>query len=118
MQGQQADVLPWLRALDVFVLPSFANEGVPQALVQAMLAGLPCVTTGVGSIPEAAIHEKTALVVPAEDSPALKNALEQLLANPDLARRVGDEARRHCAASFSYQGMLDKMERIYLQVLR
>ena len=57
-------------------------------------------------------------VVPAEDPPALKNALEQLLANPDLARRVGDEARRHCAASFSYQGMLDKMERIYLQVLR
>jgi len=116
--GDQADVVPWLQALDVFALPSYGNEGVPQALVQAMLVGLPCVTTGVGSIPEAAIHEKTALVVPAEDSSTLRNAVEHVLANPDLARRLGDEARRHCAANFSYQGMLEKMERIYLQVLR
>jgi glycosyltransferase involved in cell wall biosynthesis len=116
--GNQVDVVPWLQALDVFALPSYGNEGVPQALVQAMLAGLPCVTTGVGSIPEAAIHEKTALVVPAEDSLALKEALERLLADPDLGRRLGDEARRHCAAHFSYQGMLEKMERIYFQVLR
>jgi glycosyltransferase involved in cell wall biosynthesis len=116
--GNQVDVVPWLQALDVFALPSYGNEGVPQALVQAMLTGLPCVTTGVGSIPEAAIHEETALVVPAEDSPALKNALEHLLANPALARRLGDEARRHCAAHFSYPGMLEKMERIYFQVAR
>jgi glycosyltransferase involved in cell wall biosynthesis len=116
--GNQADVVPWLQALDVFALPSYGNEGVPQALVQAMLVGLPCVTTGAGSISEAAIHEKTALVVPAEDSLALKGGLERLLADPDLARRLGDEARRHCAAHFSYQGMLEKMERIYFQVLR
>lgn len=116
--GNQTDVVPWLQALDVFVLPSYANEGVPQALVQAMLAGLPCVTTGVGGIPEIAIHEKTALVVPAENSKTLGSEIQRLLANPDLARRLGDEARRHCAANFSYQGMLDKMERIYFQVLR
>jgi len=83
-----------------------------------MLAGLPCVTTNVGGIPEIAIHEQTALVVPPENALALKGALERLLANPDLARRLGDEARRHCATNFSYQGMLEKMERIYLQVLR
>jgi glycosyltransferase involved in cell wall biosynthesis len=116
--GNQVDVVPWLQALDVFALPSYGNEGVPQALVQAMLAGLPCVTTNVGSIPEAAIHEKTALVVPAENSRALGTEIQRLLANPDLARRLGDEARRHCAANFSYQGMLEKMERIYFQVLR
>ena len=46
--GNQADVVPWLQALDVFALPSYANEGVPQALIQAMLVGLPCVTTNVG----------------------------------------------------------------------
>jgi glycosyltransferase involved in cell wall biosynthesis len=116
--GNQTDVVPWLQALDVFALPSYGNEGVPQALVQAMLAGLPCVTTSVGSIPEAAIHEKTALVVPAEDSKILGNAIQRLLASPDLARHLGDEGRRHCAANFSYQGMLEKMERIYVQVLR
>jgi len=54
--GNQADVVPWLQALDVFALPSYANEGVPQALVQAMLVGLPCITTTAGSISELASH--------------------------------------------------------------
>src|SRR5213075_406871 len=61
--GNQRDVVPWMQALDVFALPSYANEGVPQALVQAMLVGLPCVTTHVGSIDELAIEGETALVV-------------------------------------------------------
>ena len=76
-------------------------------------------TTDVGGIPEAAIHEKTALVVPAARSPsASRDAIQRLLSDPALARRLGDEARRHCAANFSYQRMLDRMEEIYLQVLR
>jgi glycosyltransferase involved in cell wall biosynthesis len=116
--GNQVDVVPWLQALDVFALASTGSEGVPQALVQAMLTGLPCVTTDVGGIPEAAIHEKTALVVPAGDSRALGDAIQRLLSDPVLGRRLGDEARRHCAANFSYQRMLDQMERIYVQVLR
>jgi glycosyltransferase involved in cell wall biosynthesis len=116
--GNQVDVAPWLQALDVFALPSDGNEGVPQALVQAMLTGVPCVTTGVGGIPEAAIHEKTALVVPAQDPAALRDAIQRLLSDPALARRLGDEARRHCAANFSYQRMLDRMEEIYRQVSR
>lgn len=116
--GNQVNVAPWLQALDVFALPSDGNEGVPQSLVQAMLTGLPCVSTGVGGIPEAAIHEKTALVVPAQDPRALGDAIQRLLTDPALARRLGDEARRHCAANFSYQRMLDRMEEIYRQVSR
>ena len=116
--GNQADVVPWLQALDVFALPSYANEGVPQALAQAMLAGLPCVTTSVGSIAELARHEQTALVVPAEDSTSLKSALERLLKDDALREKLGQAARQHAAANFSYEGMLDKMEAIYRQVRR
>jgi glycosyltransferase involved in cell wall biosynthesis len=111
--GNQADVVPWLQALDVFALPSYANEGVPQALVQAMLVGLPCVTTTAGSIAELATHEATALVVPAQDPPALARAIERLLGDPALAQRLGAAARAHCAARFSYAGMLDRMEAVY-----
>ena len=48
LAGRQDAVEPWFQAMDVFCLPSYANEGVPQAVVQAMLCGLPVVTTPVG----------------------------------------------------------------------
>ena len=111
--GNQADVVPWLQALDIFVLPSYANEGVPQALVQAMLTGLPCVTTLAGSIAELARHGKTALVVPAQEVAPLRDAIQRLLSDVELRKKLGEAARKHCEAKFSYQAMLDRMERIY-----
>ncbi len=114
--GDQRDVVPWLQAFDIFALPSYANEGVPQALVQAMLVGLPCVTTHAGSIAELAEHAVTALVVPPRDVVALRGALQKLTGDPELRKRLGEEARRHCSQHFSYETMLDRMETIYRQV--
>jgi len=116
MQGQQADVLPWLRALDIFALPSYANEGVPQALVQAMLCELPCVTTAIGGIPELAEHERSALVVPPQDPAALAAAIERLAGDEGLRRELGENARKHCVEGYSYERMLDRMENIYRNV--
>jgi glycosyltransferase involved in cell wall biosynthesis len=116
MQGQQADVLPWLRALDIFALPSFANEGVPQALVQAMLVELPCVTTPVGGIPELAEHERTALLVAPRDPVALAAAIERLAGDEGLRRELGEAARKHCVEGYSYERMLDRMAAIYREV--
>jgi glycosyltransferase involved in cell wall biosynthesis len=113
--GDQRDVLPWLQALDIFALPSYANEGVPQALAQAMLAGLPCVTTHAGSIAELAIDGETALVVPAQDAAALRSALQKLLQEEHLRERLGAAARAHCVERFSYDRMLEQMEKIYRQ---
>ena len=116
MAGDQRDVLPWLQALDLFALPSYANEGVPQALVQAMLCGLPCVTTSVGSIGELARDEVTALVVPPRDAQALAAAITRLAGDPALRDELGSTARRHCVENFSYERMLDRMEAIYHDV--
>lgn len=114
--GNQANVVPWLQALDVFALPSYANEGVPQALLQAMLVGLPCVTTSVGGIPELARDGETALVVPPRDVAALRLAIQKLLGEGDFARRLGEAARRHCSIEYSYERMLDRMEAAYRRV--
>jgi glycosyltransferase involved in cell wall biosynthesis len=111
--GNQRDVVPWLQALDIFALPSYANEGVPQALLQAMLAGLPCVTTSAGAIAEIAVNGETALVVPPQHVAGLRDAIRRLLDDPRLRENLGLAARNHCAARFSDQAMLDKMERIY-----
>jgi len=116
MAGDQRDVLPWLQAFDLFALPSYANEGVPQALVQAMLCGLPCVTTPVGSIGELARDEVTALIVPPRDAEALAAAISRLAADPALGSELGLAARRHCVENYSYERMLDRMEAIYHDV--
>jgi len=113
LAGNQRDVLPWLQALDVFALPSYANEGVPQALVQAMLCGLPCVTTAVGGIGEVARDLETALIVRKEDGVELKRGLERLLGDRGLCARLGAAAREHCAAHCSVQTMLDRMEKVF-----
>ncbi|OGA68028.1 MAG: glycosyl transferase family 1 [Betaproteobacteria bacterium RIFCSPLOWO2_12_FULL_65_14] len=114
--GNQRDVVPWLQALDAFALPSYANEGVPQALLQAMLVGLPCVTTAAGSIPELAIDGQTALVVPPEQVLPLRQALERLLGDPELRKTLGSAARKHCEEAFSYERMLERMEQLYRSV--
>ena len=118
LAGNQRDVLPWLQSLDVFALPSYANEGVPQALLQAMLCGLPCVTTAAGSIGEIARDGATAIVVAAEDAPDLRRGLEKALGNAELGARLGRAARAHCAANFGAQTMLDRMERVFKDAAR
>ena len=116
LAGNQDDVLPWLQSLDVFALPSYANEGVPQALVQAMLCALPCITTTVGSIAELATHEATALIVPPQDAQALAAAVTRLAENEGLRRELGTTARKHCVENFSYERMLERMEAIFAEV--
>jgi glycosyltransferase involved in cell wall biosynthesis len=118
LAGNQRDVLPWLQSFDVFSLPSYANEGVPQALLQAMLCGLPCVTTAAGSIGEIARDGETAVVVPAEDPAALRQGLKTVLGDGQLAARLGQAARAHCAAHFGARSMLDRMERVFKDAAR
>ena len=113
LTGQRSDPEHWLQAMDVFCLPSYANEGVPQAILQAMLCGLPIVTTPVGAILEAVGDGDTALVVVPKDAAALASAITRLLDDDTLAARLGNAARRVASADFSRDAMLDRMEHIF-----
>lgn len=114
--GRRDDVQVWMRAFDLFALPSYANEGVPQALVQAMLSGLACITTTAGAIPEVAIDGKTALVVPQQDPAAIGRAIARLAEDPTLRDALGAAARAHCLQGFTREAMLDRMEAVFTQV--
>lgn len=116
LAGRRDDVPLWMRAFDLFALPSYANEGVPQALVQAMLSGLACVTTAAGAIPEIAIDGRTALLVPQQDSAALGAAISRLVADPALRAELGNAARAHCRKGFTREAMLDRMETVFQRV--
>ncbi|MFL6648668.1 MAG: glycosyltransferase family 4 protein [Sulfurifustaceae bacterium] len=115
--GRQENVPEWLRAFDIFCLPSYANEGVPQALVQAMLTALPVVTTAVGSISEAASDGSTALIVPPKDADSLANALQSLLSDPTLAERLGRAARSRALQQFDAASMVARMEAIFRETI-
>ncbi len=116
--GQRDDPERWLPALDLFCLPSYANEGVPQSIVQAMLAGVPIVTTPVGSITEMVEHEKSALIVAPEDRSALAHAIQRLLDDPELGRRLGAAARSTALARYTREAMLNAMQDLFELVTR
>jgi len=116
--GNQMDVAPWLAALDVFALPSYANAGVPQAIMQAMSTGLPVVSTPVGSIAEIVSDGVTGLIVPPRDTDALAEALERLCRSPELRTTLGQAALAQAKARFSRELMLDRMEAVFHDVLR
>jgi len=115
--GQQVDVAPWLAAIDVFALPSYANEGVPQALLQAMFAGVPAVTTDAGAIPEIARDGETALVVGRENAQALAAGLDRLLLVPSVAVALAERARAFVLPRFGLATMLDRMEGVFRRAL-
>jgi glycosyltransferase involved in cell wall biosynthesis len=108
----------WLRAMDLFALPSYANEGVPQALMQAMMSGLPCITTHVGAIGEVARAGETALIVPTQDAAALAAAIAGLMDDPALRERLGRSARDFALARCTLAAMCDAMEEVFRSVLR
>ena len=115
--GQRDDVAPWLRASDVFVLPSYANEGVPQALLQAMFASVPCVTTDAGAISEIARDGDTATIVEKENAVALAAGIDALLAEPALAAAQAARALSFVAGRYTLGAMLDRMEAVFRQAL-
>ncbi len=117
--GNQPNVVPWLHALDLFALPSYANEGVPQAVLQAMGCGVPVVTTDAGAIGEVAYHvddrTATAFIVGKESGDDLRDAIERLAADPAAGRRAAANALVLVRREHGIDGMLDRMEQVFRQ---
>jgi glycosyltransferase involved in cell wall biosynthesis len=97
--GPRGDVPDLLAASDVFALAS-RSEGAPISILEAMAAGLPVVASDVGGVGGLVAHESTGLLVPAGDPDALAAALQRLLDDPDLRRRLGAAARERVAERF------------------
>ena len=86
-------ICDFLRETSVFVLPS-RFEGLPNALLQAMAASLPCIATSVGGVPEVVKDGVNGILVPPEREDLLADALETVLLDKNLARKLGENAHR------------------------
>lgn len=114
--GFLEDPGPLYRAADIFVLPS-RREAMPLVLIEAAMFGLPAVASSVGGIAEAVIQGETGLLVPPEDPMALAGGLAQLLGEPALRRRLGEQAKARAHAEFALPAAIARIEELYDELL-
>jgi len=107
----------YLRAFDVFVLPSLF-EGLPIALLEAMTLQLPCVATRVGGVPEVIEHGTSGLLTFPRDIVGLTAALDQLIGDLDLRLAVGESARERVLTTFTLSKMVEAYRGLYGEVVR
>ncbi len=109
--GWRGDVETIYAAADAIVLTS-DNEGMPVSLIEAAAAARPAVTTDVGSAGEVVADGRTGFVVPPATEP-IADALLRLIADPALARRMGDAARERARELFSEDRLVADVAAIY-----
>lgn len=114
--GFRDDAAALLPAFDGVVFSSHF-EGLPIALLEAMAAGKPVVSTAVGGIPAALEDEREALLVPPRDPAALAAGLARLLADGGLRERLGAAARRRYQREFHADAMARSYEEVYRRAL-
>jgi glycosyltransferase involved in cell wall biosynthesis len=99
------------------VLPCHAGEGLSNAILEAMAAGLPVVATTVGGNPELVADGRTGLLVPPRDPGALANAMSLLLADPRKAQAFGAAGKQRVMTEFLLERMVRETESFYLRAV-
>ena len=114
--GQVSDMAALYVSVDMVVLPSY-REGLPKSLIEAAACALPLITTDAPGCRDVVTHEADGLIVPIKDATALANAIERLHLNKDLARRLGQAARRRAINEFDENIVIQKTLAIYEELL-
>jgi glycosyltransferase involved in cell wall biosynthesis len=111
--GNRDDAPAWLAAMDIFVLPSYGNEGVPQGIMQAMACGLPVIATPVGAVREAVLDGVTGRLTTPRNIAELCGHLIDLMRDAPLRESLGHAAWRHAQAHFGIDVMIDRMLEVF-----
>lgn len=110
------DIPARLAEADIFVFPSL-SEALPNAVLEAMAAGLPIVASDVGGIPELISHERTGLLVAPGHPAALAASLLRVMTEPALAARLGHAARVAAETRYSFDRMVTAFDACYMAAL-
>jgi glycosyltransferase involved in cell wall biosynthesis len=110
--GSRHDVPRLLAQSDVFVLPSL-SEGCPNALLEAMAAGLPVIATNVDGVREIVVDRSTGLLVPARNPEAIRDAIRELARDGNLCETLRANALRRIDRSFRAETVAQRYEELY-----
>lgn len=111
--GQRNNVPELINAMDVFVLSSVA-EGMPRAILEVMAAGVPCVATEAGGIPEIINSNDVGILVQSKDSSALAEAMINVANMPQQQlKKITDKARDRIRRFYSHDVVREKIRNLY-----
>lgn len=114
-----AEVLEYYKVADIFALPSIETgagdaDGVPTVCIEAAMARLPIISTSAGGITDLIENEVTGLIVPQRDAQAIADAIERLLANKELAAKLGENAYTKAVQMFDIAKNIGQLESLLL----
>ena len=110
------DVSPLLGASDLFVLPSL-HENQSFAILEAMVAGIPVVSTAVGGTPELVTSDETGLLVSPGHPAQLAEAMERMIVSPELRQRLGRAGKQAIERDHSFEGFIEQLGSVYRRML-
>lgn len=106
-----------LRASDLLVVPS-RMESIPQVIKEAFFLKVPVVATNVGGIPEIITHNVTGILVPPNEPKTLANAINEILENKVLAKKLGDAGYEYLMKNFTCDVLMPKYVNFYENFLK
>lgn len=113
LTGHREDIPDIMNSLDILVHPSYANEGIPQSVLQAMAMGTPVIASNLNALTEVIHDNETGLVVPIKDPKELCDKILMLLKSSELLSKLGRNARMLVTQTYSLERMIDSTIRLY-----
>ncbi len=106
------NVQSYLKAFDIFLIPSY-KEGLPYGLLEAGLAGLACIGSNVGGIPEILTTGETGILINPYDTSSITDALRELATNPEKRMLLGVNLKKKVTEEYSFQKLFEKTKALY-----
>lgn len=115
--GRTEDIAPYLKAADLFILPS-ATEGLSNALLEGMAAALPAIATNVGGAPDLIEHGSNGWLIPPDTPDALQAAVLRLLGDAELRAHLGQQGRARVMRDYALPVVADRLAMLYQRLAR
>jgi len=110
------EIPDYLRKIDIFVVPSI-KESFGVAALEASACEIPVIASNTGGLPEVVLHNKTGFLVPPKDHRSLAAAIAELIENPSLRKKFGEEGRKFVSRSYDWVENSQSMDQLYHDLL-
>ena len=110
--GEYLNAASLLYAFDIFLLPSL-KEGLPYALLEAGVAGLPVIATNVGGVPEIIEDMKSGIIIKEKRPKEIEEALKFLIDHPEKRKEFGEQLQKTVVQNFTLERMVKETVALY-----